>query len=44
MRRCVICGHGLREFICIEPNPDSEPYYWVDICMECVEKIKKWRC
>jgi len=41
MRRCVICGHGLRDFICIEPDPENEPYQMVNICVPCAKKIEE---
>ena len=41
MIRCVVCGHGLREMVHFEPDYDNEPYYFVDVCMECVKKINK---
>ena len=39
MRRCVICDHGLREFINFEPDYENEPYYFVDVCFECAKHI-----
>jgi hypothetical protein len=41
MRRCIICGHGLREMIHFEPDNENEPYYYVDVCFECYEKMTK---
>ena len=41
MIRCKICDHGLREFVNFEPDPENEPYYYVYICFECVDKINK---
>lgn len=41
MIRCVICDHGLRDFIHFEPDPDNEPYYMVDVCFECYERLTK---
>ena len=41
MIRCVICGHGVREMIYFEPDPDNQPYYMAEVCFECYEKMKK---
>ena len=41
MRRCVICVHGLRDFVHFEPDNKNNPYYYVDVCFECVDKINK---
>jgi hypothetical protein len=41
MNRCVICGHGLKEMVNIEADPINEPYYYVWVCLECIERLNK---